>query len=76
MVVFGIIVHDFTIKADGLWAVVETGFTSLVSIWNKLILLNIIFHALMGRFQLELFIFITFLSFEWDDGGKIGNENN
>ena len=25
-----------------------------------LILLNIMFHALMGRFQLELFIFITY----------------
>ena len=25
------------------------------------ILLNIMFHALMGRFQLELFIFITYL---------------
>ena len=71
-------------------------------------LLNIMFHALMERFQLELFIFITYFStvvpltscvsfpiglwsltrhfllqettrpventsYEWDDGGKIGN---
>ena len=53
------------------------------------ILLNIMFHALMGRFQLELFIFITYFStvvpltscvffhtiYEFDDGGKIGNKN-
>ena len=26
------------------------------------ILLNIMFHALMGRFQLELFIFVTYFS--------------
>ena len=45
------------------------------------------FHAPMARFQLELFIFITYLSTvvpfnvtstpynEWDDGAKIGNKN-
>jgi len=29
------------------------------------------FHAPMGRFQLELFIFIII----WDESGKIGNKN-
>ena len=50
-------------------------------IFEFLILLNIMFHAPMGRFQLELFIFITYLStvvpfnVEWDDGGKIAHKN-
>ena len=39
---------DITFRLDG--AVVKS------------ILLNIMFHALMGRFQLELFIFITYFS--------------
>ena len=37
------------------------------------------FHALMGRFRLELFIFIAYrkenTTCEWDDGGKIDNKN-
>ena len=40
------------------------------------ILLNIMFHSPMGRFQLELIYYLTYFStvqhVGWDDGGKIG----
>ena len=44
---------------------------------KKYEILNIMFHALMGRFQLELLIFIAYFfpPSSWDDCEKIGNKN-
>jgi hypothetical protein len=51
-------------------------YLSRFSFYTKLILilLNIMFHAPMGRFQLELIYCISFIfhchPIRWDDGGK------